>query len=230
MSILALIPARGGSKGVPRKNIRELCGKPLIAWSIEAAQKSKYIDRLVVSTEDEEIAEIARNYGAEVPFMRPPELSQDETSGMAPVLHALEQLPGYENILLLQPTSPLRTVKDIDGIIQLYNNNMAPSCVSVCEPSKHPQWMYQILKNGCLDSVIKKPLINRRQELSEIFALNGSLYLAQTEWFNRRNTFINEETLGYIMPTERSVDIDSPLDWKWAEFLLKESIIKVDSN
>ena len=107
MSILALIPARGGSKGVPRKNIRELCGKPLIAWSIEAAQKSKYIDRLVVSTEDEEIAEIARYYGAEVPFMRPPELSRDETSGMAPVLHALEQLPGYENILLLQPTSPL---------------------------------------------------------------------------------------------------------------------------
>ena len=229
MSLVALIPARGGSKGIPRKNIRELYGKPLIAWSIEVAQKSKYIDRLVVSTEDEEIAEIARSYGAEVPFLRPAELSRDETPGMDPVLHALEQLPGYDWVLLLQPTSPLRSSKDIDGIIRLCYSEMKPA-VSVCEPSKHPQWMYQILKNGCLDSVIKKPLINRRQELSEVFALNGSLYLAQTEWFNRRKTFINEETLGYIMPNGRSVDIDSPLDWKWAEFLLKESIVKVDSN
>ena len=190
MNLLAVITARGGSKGIPRKNVLELCGKPLIAWTIEAAQKSNYIDRLIVSTEDEEIADISRSYGADVPFIRPAELAMDDIPGPEALFHALEQLPGYENILLLQPTSPLRTVKDIDGIIQLFHNNMAPACVSVCEPSKHPQWMYQILKNGCLDSVIKKPLISRRQELSEVFALNGSLYLSQTEWFNRRKTFI----------------------------------------
>ena len=223
MSLLALIPARGGSKGIPRKNIRELCGKPLIAWTIEVAQKSKYIDRLVVSTEDEEIAEIARSYGAEVPFLRPAELSRDETPGMDPVLHALEQLPGYDWVLLLQPTSPLRSSKDIDGIIRLCYSEMKPA-VSVCEQPKHPQWMYHISKRGCLQPFVDAPLISRRQELSKVFALNGALYLAQTKWFNRTRNFITDETLGYVMPIERSVDIDNPLDWEWTKFLLGNSV------
>jgi len=224
MSILAIIPARGCSKGIPRKNVRELCGKPLIAWSIEAAKNSKNIDRLVVSTEDEEIAHIARSYGADVPFVRPAKLAEDETSGMAPVLHALEQLPGYEWVLLLQPTSPLRTTEDIDGIIEFCHNRKAPAAVSVCETSKHPQWMYHISKNGYLQPFVNAPLISRRQELSQVFAINGALYIAETGWFNREQNFLSDETLGYIMPPERSADIDNPLDWQWVEFLTRALI------
>lgn len=122
--ILAIIPARGGSKGVPRKNIRDLAGKPLIAWTIEEAKKSKYITRLILSSEDEEIIEAAKKYGCEVPFVRPIELAQDNTPGIEPVLHAIEKCPGYDYVLLLQPTSPLRTVEDIDGCIEfLLNKN-----------------------------------------------------------------------------------------------------------
>jgi N-acylneuraminate cytidylyltransferase len=113
MSLLALIPARGDSKEIPRKNIKEFCGKPLIAWAIEAAQKASGIDRIVLSTEDHEIAEVAQKWGAEVPFMRPAELAGDDTPGIEPVLHALEQLPTFDEVLLLQPTSPLRTAEDI---------------------------------------------------------------------------------------------------------------------
>lgn len=141
--ILAIIPARGGSKGVPRKNIRELAGKPLIAWTIEEAKKSKYIDRLILSTEDDEIIEVAKQYGCEVPFKRPIELAQDDTPGIDPVLHAIEQCPGYDYVVLLQPTSPLRTVDDIDGCIeQLLSSDGTNFCVSVTEPEKSPYWMY----------------------------------------------------------------------------------------
>jgi len=224
LSLLALIPARGGSKGIPRKNVKELCGKPLIAWSIEAALKSKNIDRLVVSTEDQEIAYIAQSYGADVPFLRPEELAQDDTPGMDPVIHALEQLPGFNWVLLLQPTSPLRTTEDIDGIINFCQYRMVQSAVSVCEPPKHPHWMFHISESGCLKPFDVSPLITRRQELSRVYALNGALYLARTEWFNHTRNFISDETLGYVMPTERSVDVDNPLDWEWAKFLLQKLV------
>ncbi|MEH2097772.1 acylneuraminate cytidylyltransferase family protein, partial [Nostoc sp.] len=115
--VLAIIPARGGSKAVPRKNIREIGGKPLIAWTIEEAKKSQYIDRLILSSEDDEIISIAQKWGCEIAFKRPVELAQDDTPGIAPVLHALNQLPIYDYVVLLQPTSPLRQVIDIDGCI-----------------------------------------------------------------------------------------------------------------
>ena len=118
-TILAIIPARGGSKGIPRKNIKPLAGKPLIAWTIEEAKKSKYIDRLILSSEDEEIIRIAKKWGCEVPFVRPKEFAEDETSGIEPILHAIETLSEkYDYVCLLQPTSPLRTVNDIDGCIK----------------------------------------------------------------------------------------------------------------
>ena len=131
MSVLGLILARGGSKGIARKNIKNLCGKPLIAWSIEIAQNADSVEKVVVSTDDEEIAEIAQKYGAEVPFLRPAELAQDDTPSMAPVLHALEQLPKFEMILLLQPTSPLRTTTDIEGIFTMCQERKAPAVVSI---------------------------------------------------------------------------------------------------
>jgi CMP-N,N'-diacetyllegionaminic acid synthase len=224
VSVLAIIPARGGSKGIPRKNIKPLAGKPLIGWTIDAAKQATCIDRLVVSTEDEEIALIARDLGSDVPFMRPAELAADETPGMAPVRHAISQLPDYEWVLLLQPTSPLRSAEDIDGIWQFCQEQGAPSAVSVCEVGKHPYWMYQRDSEHRLEPFIKgRPDVARRQDLPPAYALNGALYLARTDWLLERRDFIGPETLGYVMPPERSVDTDTPQDWRWVEFLIEQA-------
>jgi len=221
MSVLAIIPARGGSKGIPRKNIKPLMAKPLIDWSIEAAKQSSCIDRIIVSTEDKEIASVACELGVDVPFMRPDELAADDTPGVAPVLHAISQLPNYDWILLLQPTSPLRTAEDIDGIWQFCQERGAPSAVSVCEVGKHPYWMYKCDAAERLEPLIKgRPDVTRRQDLPPAYALNGALYLARTDWLLEQQDFIGPETLGYVMPSERSVDLDTPQDWRWVEFLI----------
>ena len=224
MSLLALIPARVGSKGIPRKNIRELCGKPLIAWSIETAQKANYVDQIVVSTDDEEIADVARSYGAEVPFIRPDTLAQDDTLGIAPVIHALEQFPEVEQVLLLQPTSPLRTTDDIDGIVKMCQEAQAPAAVSICEPSKHPNWMFSCGKDGTLSPFTDKPIATLRQDLPKVYTLNGALYLAKTDWIQQNRSFLSPETLGYVMPPERSADIDTLLDWEWVELLMSKKL------
>lgn len=222
MKILAITPARGGSKGIPRKNIKQLAGKPLIAWTIEAALQAQGIDRVIVSTEDEEIGSVAKQYGAEVPFMRPLALAQDDTPGIAPVLHAIEQLPDYDWVLLLQPTSPLRSTGDIEGIIQFCRDEGAPSAVSVTEVSKHPFWMYQRDDRKRLQPLIpNRQEIARRQDLPSTYALNGALYLARRDWLIDNQGFIGPETLGYVMPKERSVDLDSPIDWQWLEYLIE---------
>jgi len=224
MSVLAIIPARGGSKGIPRKNIKPLMAKPLIDWSIEAAKQSSCIDRIIVSTEDKEIASVACELGVDVPFMRPDELAADDTPGVAPVLHAISQLPNYDWILLLQPTSPLRTAEDIDGIWQFCQERGAPSAVSVCEVGKHPYWMYKCDAAERLEPLIKgRPDVTRRQDLPPAYALNGALYLARTDWLLEQQDFIGPETRGYIMPPERSVDLDTPQDWLWVEFLIEQS-------
>ena len=222
VSLLALIPARGGSKGISRKNIRELCGKPLIAWSIEAAQNSVSVDKIVVSTEDEEIADIARFFGADVPFLRPKELAQDDTPGIAPVLHVLEKFPGFEQILLLQPTSPLRTADDIDEIVNKCQEQQTPAAVSISETSRHPNWMFYCDEDGKLSPFTDSPRATRRQDLPKIFTVNGALYLGKSEWIQQTCDFISSETLGYVMPPERSKDIDTLLDWEWVEFLMKK--------
>lgn len=222
MKILAVIPARGGSKGISRKNIKPLAGKPLIAWTIEAALHAQGIDRVIVSTEDEEIALVAKQFGAEVPFIRPLGLAQDDTPGIAPVLHAIKQLPDYNWVLLLQPTSPLRSVEDIEGIIQFSREEGAPSAVSVTQVSKHPFWMYQRDDQSRLQALIpNRPEITRRQDLPAAYALNGALYLARTDWLIQNQEFIGPETLGYVMPGERSVDLDTPLDWLWVDYLIE---------
>ena len=224
MSLLTLIPARGGSKGIQRKNIKPLMGKALIGWSIDAAKQAQCVDRIVVSTEDREIASVARKLGADVPFMRPDELATDETPGIDPVLHAITQLPDYEWILLLQPTSPLRSAEDIDGIWQLCKKKGAPSAVSVFETGNHPYWVYQCNATQRLEPFIKRrPNVKRRQDLPTAYALNGALYLARTDWLLEQRDFVRPETLGYIMPPERSVDLDTPQDWHWVEFLIKKA-------
>jgi CMP-N,N'-diacetyllegionaminic acid synthase len=224
VKILAVIPARGGSKGIPRKNIKPLAGKPLIAWTIEAALQAQGIDRVIVSTEDEEIALVAKKLGAEVPFMRPLELAQDETPGIASVLHAIERLPDFDWVLLLQPTSPLRSVEDIEGVVQFCRDQAAQSAVSITEVSKHPFWMYRRNEHQHLQPLIpNRPDITNRQDLPPVYALNGALYLARTDWLIENQGFVGPKTLGYVMPEERSVDLDVPLDWQWVEFLMKRN-------
>lgn len=223
MSVLAIIPARGGSKGIPRKNIKALASRSLISWTIESAKQALCIDRTIVSTEDKEIASVACELGADVPFMRPAELATDDTPGIAPVLHAISQLPGYDWVLLLQPTSPLRSTEDIDGIWQFCQERGAPSAVSVCEVGKHPYLMYLCNSSQRLEPFIKgRPNVTQRQNLQPVYALNGALYLARTDWLLEQQDFIGPETLGYIMPPERSVDLDTPLDWRWVEFLIEK--------
>mgnify|MGYP001331194820 CR=1 FL=1 len=221
--ILAIVPARGGSKGIPRKNVREIGGKPLIAWTIEAAQKSKYIDHLVVSTEDHEIASVSRSYGAEV-LLRPEELAQDDTPGIDVVLHAVEQLQGYSYVVLLQPTSPLRMTEDIDQCLESLVSNGAPACVSLCEVDQPPHWMYIVNEQNKLQPIVDN--INqyyRRQEIPKTYALNGAIYVAETEWLFLKKSFLSEETLPFIMPRERSIDIDVPLDLEFVDFMLRKT-------
>ncbi len=225
-SVLTIIPARGGSKGIPRKNIKLLSGKPLIAWTIEEAGKSKYIDRLILSSDDEEIISAAKKYGCEVPFVRPEELAKDDTPGIEPVLHAIRTLPEkYDYTVLLQPTSPLRSVRDIDSCIELCIRKKLPFCVSVTEVDKSPYWMFRMDSSGHLTHLLKnKGDISRRQILPEIFALNGAVYIAETDRLREKKTFIQPETVGFPMPKSRSLDIDTVSDFMLAEFLIHRQL------
>ena len=225
-TLLAIIPARGGSKGVPRKNIRLLAGKPLIAWTIDEAKKSKYIDRLILSSEDEEIINVARKYGCEVPFRRPTELAQDDTSGIEPVIHALNTLKeNYDYVVLLQPTSPLRTVKDIDGCIEKCLRSGAPSCVSVCEAEHSPYWMYTLDKDEKMNRLIEvENIYVCRQDLPKVYSLNGAIYVSRSEYIVTEKAFITDGTTGYEMSRGRSLDIDNVYDLKLAELILNDKV------
>ena len=223
MTLMALIPARGGSKGIPRKNIREFCGKPLLQWSIDAALKAACVDQVVVSTDDPVIAQVARDCGAEVPFLRPAELASDSAPGIAPVLHCLEQLPKVTDLLLLQPTSPLRTSADIEAIVTLRQQAGRESAVSITPSPKHPALMYSLSDDQWLEPLHQLDGSHCRQQLPLAYALNGALYLASRASLLRENSFIQEDTVGYVMSAERSVDIDTPLDWQWAEFLMGQT-------
>lgn len=214
-SILAIIPARGGSKGIPKKNIRNFAGKPLIAWTIQEAGKSKYLDRFILSSEDREIIRVAKTWGCEVPFVRPVELAGDDTPGIEPVIHAINNIGRhYDYVVLLQPTSPLRTAGDIDCCIQFCIRKNAPCCVSVSQASKNPYWMYTLTGQQKLSPVLKtKSSIDRRQDLPAVYLPNGAVYVAQTSYLLEARTFITEETVAYIMPENRSWDIDTELDF-----------------
>ncbi|MBM9603017.1 acylneuraminate cytidylyltransferase family protein [Desulfopila inferna] len=223
--ILALIPARGGSKGLPGKNIRNLHGKPLIAWSIEAAMKSNYIDRIIVSTDSADIATIAEEYGAEIPFMRPTELAADNSSGIDVCLHALEWYSNksdiYDLLLILQPTSPLRTASDIDAAIETLGAKQAKAVVSVCETDHHPWWSSQLPQDGNMENFIRPEVLNKnRQELPNYYRLNGAIYLIETKLLRKTHSFYGPDTFAYIMPPERSIDIDSLPDLLLAEAYL----------
>ncbi|MBU1545522.1 MAG: acylneuraminate cytidylyltransferase family protein [Proteobacteria bacterium] len=223
-TVLALITARGGSKGLPRKNIRDLGGKPLLAWTAEAAKRSRYIDQVVLSSDDQEIIKIGLQYGCECPFIRPAELASDEASTMDAVHHALAAVGNnYEYIVLLQPTSPFRSEEDIDNCLELCLSLNAPACVSVTECEKNPYWMYSVTEHSRMEPLI--PVTNRpqrRQELPKAFVLNGAIYVAQSEWLSKQDSFVQNETVACVMPQERSLDIDTLQDFQRAQFLLEK--------
>jgi len=221
LKILALVPARGGSKGIPGKNIVSVGGKPLIAWSIEAAQAVATVDRLVVSTDDEAIAAVAKEYDCEVPFMRPAELAADGTPGIDVVLHALDTLAGFDIVVLLQPTSPFRTSAQIAEAIQLLVDKDAPSVVSVAQSSKPPEWLYYKDDNDQLEPMLKtgEDLL-RRQDSRPVFYLNGAIYVARVGWLRQQRSFLGDGTIAYVMPAENSMDIDEPWDLRLAQAIV----------
>lgn len=221
--ILAIIPARGGSKGIPHKNIKPLAGKPLIVWTLEHARNSHYIDRCVVSTEDAEIKSVAEQWGGEV-LDRPMELAQDDTPGVAPVLHALSRLPGYDYVVLLQVTSPLRSTEDIDACISMAVEKKADTCVSVTETSVSPYWMYQKDASNVMKPIlpIDKSQWFQRQKLPKVYQLNGAVFVADVTYVKQYETLVGDGFTGYVMPMERSYDIDTPIDFFLCEHLIKE--------
>lgn len=222
LKVLAVIPARGGSKGLTRKNIRKLGGRPLIAWTLAAAQASRRIDRCIVSTDDQEIAAVARACGGDVPFMRPAELATDTATAQDVLEHTLEQLPGFDIVVILQPTSPLRSNADIDGTIETMLDHDATSCVSVVEPGKSPYWSYTVNARNQLTPLLDPAFSRmRRQDLPQAFVLNGAVYAAHRQWLLDNGSALGEGTVPYVMPVERSVDIDTAFDLELAALYLR---------
>jgi len=225
--ILAIIPARGGSKGIPGKNIKIIAGKPLLAWTIETALQSKSIQRVIVSTDNDTIGKIAKEYGAEVPFMRPKKYAQDSTSDMPVYLHTLNWLAENENyipeiIVWLRPTSPLRTAEDIENAIKIMCNENPDWVRSVCKVEHHPYWMYEIIDNK-LKPVTKGINISdylQRQLLPDVYRLNGAIDIVKATTIISDKLMYSGEMTPYIMPYDRSIDIDTILDFKLAEQLL----------
>lgn len=213
MKLLAIIPARGGSKGVPKKNIRNFKGKPLIAWTIKAAQESSLIKDVILSSDDPEIIKTAKHFNCKVPFVRDIELASDETSSYEVVLDAIERVPNFDWIVLLQPTSPLRTAKHIDDAIKLCLQEERMSCASVTQVSQNPLWMYKMGKRKKLEPVISGVTPKRRQDLPNFYRLNGAIYIANINWLKDNGTFVNEQTVGYVMDAKSSLDIDSEKDF-----------------
>lgn len=211
--VLAIIPARGGSKGLPGKNIQLVHDRPLLAWTVDAALASSAIDRAVLSSDDDAIMAIARGLGCDVPFRRPDSLATDTATSLDVALHALDQLPGFDVIVLLQPTSPLRTAADIDAACGLLAASRATSCVSVAPVEQSPYWMYTLRDDLTLDPLLTLPeAVTRRQDLPPVFALNGAVYVAEVSALRRHRTFITPQTVAYVMPIERSIDIDTRAD------------------
>ena len=233
MYILGIIPARGGSKSVPKKNIRLLAGKPLIAYTIETAQKCKMLNRTVVSTDDVEIAEVAKKYGGDVPFIRPKDLSLDDTP-MIPVLqHTVYFIEKKENsrvdvVVLLDPTSPFRRIEDIEACIQKLERENADSVVTVCEVEHNPYFVMMELDDGKLVPLIKSDkVITRRQDAPEVYRLNAAVYAVKRDVLMNANEIITDNTMAVIMSQELSTHIDHVVDFDFAEHLMKKGITSV---
>ncbi len=224
---IAVIPARSGSKGIPEKNIKPLAGKPLIAYTIEEAKKSKIFDKIIVSTDSEKIAKIAKDYGAEVPFLRPVELATDSSDSMDVVIHAIEFLEKnnkfFNYVMKLQPTSPLRKDFDIIEAAKLAIEKNANSVISVSECKNHPLWAGILEKDRRMDNFLKDEIKNKnRQELPKYYELNGMIFLAKIEKLLETRDWYMKNSYALIVDKNRSVDIDDIIDFKLAEIIIKE--------
>ena len=228
--MLAIIPARGGSKGVPGKNIKFLLGKPLIAYTIEAAKKSINIDRIVISTDNVEIANIAIRHGAECPFMRPSHLATDEALAIDNYIYTINRLNNewgvnINSFIVLQPTSPLRTSDDIDNAIELFQKKNADSVISYTEED-HPIYWHKKINDDLTFSNIFADTLQNRQEYEKTYYPNGAIFVFRYKLIKERR-YYSENSFAYIMPKLRSVDIDAIEDFLWAEFLLKKKIVEL---
>lgn len=231
-TILCIIPARGGSKGLPGKNLKELYGKPLIAWTIEEAKKSRYIGRIIVSTDDSEIKNVSEKFGAEV-ILRPTYLADDSSTTVDAIIHALNVLgeSGYkpQYILLLQCTSPLRKLIHIEESIEkfLINKENVDALVSVTKIEHPPWWYKKIDKNGFIKDFIEydHKKLTRRQDFPEVYNTNGAIYLIKTDKLFESRDFEAENTIAYVMDSLISIDIDTELD-----FILAETLLKINRN
>lgn len=228
--MLAIIPARSGSKGVPKKNIKELAGAPLISYTIKAAKKSEFITRIIVSTDSEEIADVATKYGAEVPFLRPAELATDDAKAIDVYLYTIERL-NLENdeqineFLVLLPTSPLRNYMDIDQAIKIFKKKNADSVISVTETEYPPQWIKRISEKGILEDYFQGMNNLNRQEYEKTYIPNGAIYIFKYNVLKKEYNYYTDKTYPYIMPNIRSIDIDTPLDFMIAEYLIKNNLV-----
>lgn len=224
MKNIAVIPARSGSKGLPNKNILPLNGKPLLAWSIDAARQSGMFDTIYVSTDSEKYADIARQYGAEVPFLRSTKTSTDTASSWDVLKEAIKNYQNlgktFDFLMMLQPTSPLRTAEDICGAFQVMKQQNAATVVSVCSADISPLWCNTLPENQCMDGFLSPVALFPRQALPQYYQLNGAIYLFLIDDFLKRGEIAYDQgCYAYIMPRERSIDIDEAVDFAIAEVL-----------
>jgi CMP-N-acetylneuraminic acid synthetase len=221
--ILALIPARGGSKGIKDKNIYPINGKPLVAYAIEAARGSRYLDYIMVSTDSEKIVAVAKEYGASVPFMRDALLASDTSKTIDAVVDVINRLVDmgeeYDVLVLLQPTSPLRTTKDIDGAIEMFFDNGEKSLLSVSEVNDNPV-LIRRLENNMAVPILDRPSTVRRQDFEKFYRVNGAIYINLVNEIDS-NTSFNDNTVGFVMEKSHSVDIDTPEDVLSVEQILQ---------
>ena len=222
-TFLAIIPARGGSKRLPRKNILNLCGKPLISWSIEAGLKSKYIDKVVVSSDDKEILNISNELKVQV-IKRPDELASDTSTSFDAVKHAIDNLESYEYILLLQPTSPLRNENHIDKAIEILEEKNADAVISVCEMNHNLLWSNTLDDSLSMEGFISDNLLNNRsQDLKKHYRLNGAIYLCKTDkLLKEKSFFLKKNIFAYVMNSNNSIDIDRKEDFELASLYLSQ--------
>ncbi len=220
MKVLAVIPARGGSKGIKGKNLQAINDEPLIAYTIKASLNSKLVTKTIVSTDDEKIAKTAIEYGADVPFMRPIEYATDQAKSIDVVLHALKECSSiysedYDLLILLQPTSPFRNAMHIDNAIQMLAGvKNADSLISVKEVSNdiNPHYLYEITKNDFCEPMFKQDEIVRRQDLPPCYVRNGAIYAVRTRYLEENRSLIAERNLAFEMDDECSINIDTELD------------------
>jgi len=220
-TFLAIIPARGGSKRLPRKNVLDLAGKPLIAWTIEAALKSKYIDKVVVSSDDDEILAISTDHHANT-LKRPKYLASDTATTFDAVKYAIEQNEQYGYIILLQATSPLRNSKHIDEAIELLMEKEADAVISVCEMDHSPLWSNTLPSDGSMVGFLRDEVVNQRsQDLETYYRLNGAIYICETEKLLEEGSFfLKDKVYSFIMSQFHSIDVDTDLDFIMAELFI----------